>query len=84
MGVLLALAHEFDMPGLTLRIKRMLLLPAGHAYAEDRKLVKLPTHSCLHLKRVRGTGHPRKMASHSSPCHHSARVNSSSYSHKDA
>ena len=30
MGVLLALAHEFDMPALTLRIKRMLLPPAGH------------------------------------------------------
>ena len=29
MGVLLALAHEFDMPALTLRIKRMLLPPAG-------------------------------------------------------
>ena len=30
MGVLLALAHEFDMPALTLRIKRMLLPPVGH------------------------------------------------------
>jgi len=30
MGVLLALAHEFDMPALTLHIKRMLLPPAGH------------------------------------------------------
>ena len=68
MGVLLALAHEFDMPGLTPRIKRMLLLPAGHAYAEDRKPVKLPTHSCL----LRSTGHPRSVASYSSPCHHSA------------
>jgi hypothetical protein len=27
MGVLLALAHEYDMPALTLRIKRMLLPP---------------------------------------------------------
>jgi len=30
MGVLLALAHEFDMLALTLRIKRMLLPPSGH------------------------------------------------------
>ena len=30
MGVLLGLAHEFDMPALTLRLKRMLLPPAGH------------------------------------------------------
>ncbi len=53
MGVLLALAHEFDMLALTLRIQRMLLLPAGHAYLEEhQKTTKLPLDARLSLKEV--------------------------------
>ena len=40
MGVLLALAHEYDMPALTLRIKRMLLPPC------DFLEVRLSSESC--------------------------------------
>ena len=51
MGVLLALAHEFDMPILTLRINRMLMLPAG--YLEDEMHATPPPDGCSDFMKVR-------------------------------
>ena len=50
MGVLLALAHEFDMPALTLRIKRMLMSPDG--YIEDQARKNPPPDKCNDFMKV--------------------------------
>jgi len=50
MGILLALAHEFDMPALTLRIKRLLLPPAG--YLVDPTHGKPPADNCTDSMKV--------------------------------
>ena len=50
MGVLLALAHEFDMPALTLRIKRLLLPPAG--YLVDPTHANTPPANCSDFMKV--------------------------------
>ena len=55
IGTLLALAHEFNMPALAVRMRRLLMLPRGFTYIEDQRPAKFPREGCSDLMKVRWT-----------------------------